>query len=487
MSARLEHVYHALPVPLQNLVLSAYGWKLRRERFHAGYDRWMSFLDTSESWSREELAAWQDEKLAGLIRHAFEKVPYYREIMHQRGLTPDDIRTQADLVKLPVLTKEILRRRSRELVAEGIDPASLKASPTSGTTGSPLTVLWDRETDLLWNVAIWRHRNWAGIRFGDSYATVMGRLVVPPSAKRPPFWRHNRPWNQTLFSSFHMAPENIPHYVRALRACDLKAMEAYPSTGYILALGLQQAGAKLALKAVFTSSEPLLDLQRELIEDRFGCRIFDYYGMSEAIMFAGECAKHEGLHHHAEMTVVEVLGPEGTPVADGQVGRLVGTTLHNRAMPLIRYEVGDLTSRRPGECGCGRAHPLFSPVTTKAEDILVTPDGRLISPSLITHPLKPLKGLARSQFIQEDLRHITVKLVLEDRPQEEMIDSLVRGLKDRLGEEMQFDIKVVDDIPVGPTGKFRWIVSRVPIEHKVLQGGNLYTRTADEFDEASRT
>lgn len=480
MNPWIERAYLATPAPVQSLLLSVYGLKLRSERFNERYRAWMRFLGESEGYSRGELEAYQDERLQRLIRHAHEKVPYYRGIMRERGLAPDDIKSRHDLHKLPVLGRDVIRRRARELVADGFTPESLKSSPTSGTTGSPLVVYWDREQDVLWNVLIWRHRAWAGFSFGERYGTLLGRVIVSPRRTKPPFWRHNRAWNQIFLSSFHLAQRNVGAYIDFLERSGVKAIEAYPSTAYILALGMERAGRTLPLKAVFTSSEPLLDVQRELIEERFATKVFDYYGMSEAIMFAGECRHHKGMHHHAEASVVEVVDAQDEPVSDGRAGRLLGTTLHNDAMPLIRYEVGDLTARLPDACPCGRAHPLFAAVTTKAEDIIVTPDGRLVSPSVITHPFKPLKGLVKSQIIQEDLRHVRVRLVLGESAPADLLRQLKEGLSSRLGAETRITIEEVDEIPLGPTGKYRWIVSKVPIEQKLAGGGNLYTRAGSD-------
>lgn len=474
MASRLESIYRRLPAPLQEVALSAVGLKLRLERFGDDYERWVAEFDRTEGYSSGELREYQDEALRSLIRHCYERVPYYRAVMQERKLRPGDIRSQTDLVKLPILTKETIRARTDELIADGLRRSDLKASPTSGTTGSPLTVYWDRTADVLWNVLIWRHRQWAGVSFGEPYATLLGREVVPPAQARPPYWRRNSAWNQTFFSTFHLGPETIDDFVEGLRLAAPRFLEAYPSTGYILALGLERAGQRIPMKAVFTSSEPLLDLQRDLIEDRFACDVFDYYGMSEAVMFAGECREHAGLHHHAEISVVEVLGPDDAPVPDGQFGRLVGTTLHNRAMPLLRYEIGDWTCRSPTPCACGRAHPLFSRVTTKAEDLIVTPDGRMISPSILTHPLKPLKGLVKSQIIQESVDRIRVLLVCAGKPENSMIEALREGFAQRLGDGVRIDLEFPDDIPPGPTGKFRWVISRVEVD-KRLSGGNLYT------------
>jgi len=479
MKKWIERLYLASPAPVQNTLVTAYGLKARRERFGDAYDRWSEFLRGAERFSRTELETYQNERLSRLIRHVYENVPYYRRVMKERGLTPDDFRTSEDLPKFPILTKELVRRHLRELIADGQRVENLKASPTSGTTGSPFVVYWDKETDVLWNAMIWRHRRWAGVEFGQRYGTLLGRVVVPPGQHRPPFWRFNRAWNQVLFSSFHLSPDNIPSYVAEFLGSRIESLEAYPSTAFILALGLERAGVRVPLRAVFTSSEPLLQMQRELIESRFETRVFDYFGMSEAIMFAGQCEIQRGMHHFAELSIVEVLDERGEPARDGQAGRLVGTNLHNLAMPLVRFEVGDLTARLRESCPCGRPHPLYSQVTTKAEDIVVTPDGRLISPSVLTHPFKPLKGLLKSQIIQETPTQLRVLLVAAGTIEPRVLEELRAGFVSRIGPGVRIDIEVVADIPVGPTGKFRWVISRVPLGEKLQAQGNLYTEDAN--------
>jgi phenylacetate-CoA ligase len=477
MNPHLERFYARSPAFVQNAMVTAFGLKIRLERFNRRYESWKKSFDQSERFDAEELTGYQNEHLRRTIANAYSRVPYYRNVMRERGLTPSDFKAQEDLPKLPVLTKSVVRRRWRELIAQDIDPRSLKASPTSGTTGSPLTVYWDKTTDVLWNLLIWRHREWAGVKFGEPYATLLGRLIVPPPTNRPPFWRRNALWHQTLFSSFHLHPDHIPAYVEEMRHCRARFLESYPSTAFILALGLERLGQKLPLKAVFTSSEPLLDIQRDLISDRFECEVFDYYGMSEAVMFAGECTAHLGMHHHMEASVVEVIDRHGNPLESGATGRLVGTTLHNDAMPLIRYDTGDMTTRLARRCSCGRAHHLYSSVTTKAEDILVAPDGRLVSPSVLTHPFKPLRGLVKSQIIQEDLSTLRVLLVADVRPDDRTLSQLREGIAHRLGGAVRIIFEVVPEIPVGPNGKFRWVVSKVPISEK---GRNLHWSSDDE-------
>ena len=474
MNPRLEMIYAHSPVFLQNLYISLYGRRIRRQRFHGGYERWRELFERSQWWGPEEMGAHQDRALAALMAHCYERVPFYRAAMDERRLRPADVTTRRDLHKLPIVTKELIRRDPTAFLARGVRAARLKESPTSGTTGASFTVLWDRETDVLWNAVLWRHRSWSGFRFGTRYASLLGRVVVPLEQSRPPFWRWNRPWNQVLFSSFHLKAGNIGAYVDAMRAFGIEALECYPSTGYVLARFLEDRGERLPLRHVVTSSETLLPIQRDLMEKVFGTRVLDYYGMSEAVLFAGECGKGVGYHLHAEIGIAEIVDEFGAPVQAGRPGRLLGTGLVNRAMPLVRYEIGDVANLQPEACACGRGLPRLGPVTTKAEDIVIAPDGRLISSSTLTHPFKPLERVERSQIVQEALDRLLIRIVPRPGYGEEDTRHLLREMQRRVGQDMHIRVEIVEDIPIGPSGKYRWVISKLPLQFRRGEIQNLF-------------
>jgi phenylacetate-CoA ligase len=212
---------------------------------------------------------------------------------------------------------------------------------------------------------------------------------------------------------------------------------------------------------VLTSSETLFDFQREVIEDSFQCRIFDYFGAAERVLFATECEKHEGHHLAMEYGITEVVDDNHQPLGLDRFGHLVATSLHNRAMPLIRYLTNDMSALRSNQCSCGRRLVFMDDVTTKAEDILTLRDGRLISPSVLTHPFKPLTSIEASQIIQEDLDTLCVRLVTGSAFTEQDGDRLVHGLQERLGEQMRIRIEVVPELERTRTGKFKWVISHV--------------------------
>jgi phenylacetate-CoA ligase len=362
------------------------------------------------------------------------------------------------------------------MLSSAVDRRRLLLGHTSGTTGSPLEFWWDRRV-CVWNHLMTDHyRSWAGFRDGDPIATLLGNVIVPLGQRRPPFWRYCLPWNKTFFSSFHLERRHLASYAAKLREMGPVWLEAYPSTAYVLAEYLEERGERLPLRGVFLSSETLTPAVREAVDRSFATRAFDTYSMSERVIGSGECERHDGQHLFFEPGIVEVVDDRGEPVPPGRPGRLVATGLQNLAMPLLRYDTGDVGGVDPRPCPCGRTLPLLLPITTKAEDIVRTPDGRFVSSSVLTHPFKPMVHIEKSQIVQESVDRITVRIVRRPEYGEEDSRRLVDGLRGRLGPEIDIRLEFVADIPRSASGKYRWVVSRVPLEIGSAGATNLFWR-----------
>lgn len=458
----LAYLYRCAPCSLQNLLTSSYGLKKLMIERNSRFKRFRDSLMESEHFSTDRLQNLQDEKLRHLVAHAVENVPFYAQVFRERGLSPKDVRCAQDLRKLPLLNKATITARMNDLIAQNADRSGMIWNHTSGTTGRPLGLYVDRTVEDMWNALLYRHRTWGGFHYDGLRVTMGGHVVVPFEAKRPPFWRYNFPGQQVHFSTFHLSDQNLPHYARRLRTLDAQVIDGYPSAIYILARYLVEQGIEVPLKAVFVASEPLYDHQRSAMEKAFGCKIFNIYGLAERCCSSGECEKHEGNHHHMEESIVEILDQNGQPVREGELGEIVGTSLVNFTMPLLRYRTGDVGAFQSKPCSCGRGLRLMTAVQTKKEDIIVTPDGRYISPSVLTHPLKPLHGVEKTQIVQEDRINFQIKMVKGPRSlSNHELKELLVAMQDRLGKEAKIRIEFVEDIPLTSAGKFRFVISHV--------------------------
>jgi phenylacetate-CoA ligase len=462
-NAFFQKLYSQSPVFVQTLAFNAYALRIHKERYGEKYDRVRRELGETQYYSRERMEEYQNRRLVQLVQHAYQTVPYYRDLFDRHGLTSKDIQSKDDIHKIPVLTRDAVRSNRNRLISDKYRPQDLVHGHTSGTTGSPLDFFWDINTCVYTNGVDWRQKNWAGINYGDRIAVLLGRTIVPIDSKRPPFWRMNYLHNQLWLSSFHLREESLHYYVEKLKSYRPAAIEGYPSTVYILARYLLSRNLTLPVKAVLTSSETLYPVQRAAMEAAFGCKVFDFYGLAERVVFATECDQHTGRHLNFEYGLVEIVDDKNRQLPAGRSGFVVSTSLQNFGMPFIRYRTSDVTSIKFRTCTCGREMPLMEEVTTKAEDIVVTPDGRMISPSVLTHPFKPLDTIEKSQILQEDIDRLVIRIVRRPGYTDSDTEKLLHAFRERIGPDVRVDVEFVDDIPRTSSGKFRWVISTVPL------------------------
>lgn len=466
MNPLLKRIYDLAPASVQSALVSAFSARLERQRYGGRFEEFRSLLEESQWWDAQKMRDWQDERLRAIVRHADEHVPYYHELFRHHGIDATKFRGQEDLPRIPVLTRETIKRRTEDLKSKRPEDRRLTEGHTSGTTGSPLQIYYSEDMITMNYAVMDRQYRWAGARLqrdGDRAAVVRGNVIVPLTQKRPPFWRHNNSLNQLLMSSFHLTPENLVSYFEVLREFKPTVMDGYPSSLYVLAKVLLNRGERLPVKAVITSSETLYDFQREAIEAAFQCRVFDYYAAAERVVFSVECDRHEGHHLCEEYGITEICDADGQPLPAGQEGIMVGTSLHNIGMPMLRYRTTDRTALKTHVCSCGRPLRLMEDVTTKAEDLLRLKDGRLIPPSVLTHPFKPLDSIEASQLVQTDLDRLVVRLIPRPEYSQKDSDHLVRELKARLGADMRVEIEQVERLERTARGKFKWVISKVDL------------------------
>lgn len=458
----LQDFYNNSPYFIQRLLLNLYATKIHQERYGNKFKSIFSGLEKTQNFMKDQIIEYQTNKFISIIKHAYQTVPYYKKLFDQHGINQTDIQSLDDAKKIPLLTKDDIKNNLNELISSKFTRKKLVMGATSGTTGTPLKVLWDQNTCVYTNAVDWRQKSWASVYYGDKIAQLLGRPIVSPKKTKKPFWQIDHIHKQLWMSSFHLSDENIIHYVDKLSSYKPVAIEGYPSTLYILAEYLNRNNIVLPMKAAFSSSETLLPFQKEEIMRAFSCNLFDFYGLAERVIFATECEFHDGKHLNFEYGYTEIVDDVGHNVENGENGYLVSTSLQNYGMPLIRYKTTDITQFKSGTCKCGCHMPRIENITTKAEDIVVTPEGKMISASILTHPFKMVNGITKSQIIQEQTNHIILKLVTDDRYNKNEENSLLENIRYRVGANIDISIERVNDIPRTKSGKYRWVISKVP-------------------------
>lgn len=407
-------------------------------------------LEQNEKASPEKIIEYQNKMLRLSVENAYKQVPYYKKLFDRLQIKPQAIKTIEDLQLLPILKKDAVRGHEEKFVSPSVK-FKFKAY-TSGTTGTPLNLFRDRFSVNLENAAIWRQRRWADFGLNDRRATLRGDLVTPVDGAEPPFWQFNPGENQLLMSSYHLSDKFIPYYLDKLREFQPAAIEAYPSSVYRLARYMQiNQEQPIRVKAVFTSSEMLFDYQREVIEQYFG-KVFDYYGNAERVAFI--CMCEFGNYHYAmDYSIVEFI-----PAEDG-LCQIVGTTLHNSAMPFIRYATGDLAQMSHENCPCNRPFPIVKKLEGRRDDYVITPSGKWLG--RLDLVFKGVSHLIEGQIIQDHLDFVRVLIV----PGTDFTDNdeqiLSKKLHERLGSEIKIAIEKVESIPRTKQGKYQLVISKV--------------------------
>ena len=410
--------------------------------------------------SNEEIDRMQTSLLKGLISHTIDYVPHYQKAIHIRREDLRQFDSMEMLNYLPILEKSEVRESAETFVSNYFDRAKLIKISTSGTTGTPLTIYTSREARKRNYAFFERSKLWASIKGFERSITFAGRTIVPAQQEKPPFWRSNILFNNTLFSSYHLSRKNLPCYVDRIKRIRPSFIDSYPSSISVIATHIIENNiCDIKPKAIITSSETLLDGEREKIEKAFGCRVYDQYGSAEQVVFACQC-KEGAYHINPEYGFVEVLDRNNKPLEKGMLGEFACTGFVNRAMPLIRYKIGDMGILSDRKCDCGCNFPLIERICGRTDDILVTPAGKYVG------RLDPVfKGVSHTikeaQIIQEKLDLITILIVKATGYVDKDGEHIIKELDKRMGPGMHYTIRFVNSIPKTETGKFRAVIRKV--------------------------
>ncbi len=464
MNKFLETIYNRSPITFQNLFCSLYGIHLYRERYGWPWKNYLDGLMRTQFASQEEIASIQINSLKNLLLHAIKYVPYYKNVINLKEAEVETITSMdimLDMIRdIPVLDKSLLREVPESFLSKLYNVHDLVKINTSGTTGTPLTIYVSPNARKMNYAFFARSKRWAGVKDFDRSITFAGRTIVPVHQKKPPFWRKNLIFNNTLFSSYHLSESTLGSYVDKIKEIEPIFIDSYPSCLVVISdFLIRNKIDDIKTQAIITSAETLLEIDREKIEMAFGCKVYDQYGSAEQVVFVCQC--EEGSYHiNPEYGYVEILDNNNRPVKNGELGEIVCTGFTNDAMPLIRYKIGDMGIMSDEKCKCGRNFPVMQKIYGRSDDILITPEGKYVG------RLDPVfKGVQHSvkeaQIVQEELDLITIRVVKAENYQKKDGDFIISELRKRMGESITYQIQFVNSIPRTQSGKFRAVICKV--------------------------
>ena len=417
-------------------------------------------LEISQWWPAERLAAAQLTDLAALLRHANDCVLYYRDLFRNIGFDPRALTSLADLTRLPFLTKAEIRAHTESLKSTGA--TGLARSNTGGSSGEPLVFFLGKERVSHDVAAKWRATRWWGVDLGDREIVVWGSPIELGAQD------HVRGFRDTLLRTrllpaFEMSETNLDGFVKTIRDVRPSMLFGYPSALARIARHAAAQGTALnalGIKVAFVTSERLYDDQRTAIENGFGCPVANGYGGRDAGFIAHTCPQG-GMHITAEDIIVETIGTDGRRVGAGESGEIVVTHLASRDFPFIRYRTGDFGILGTQLCACGRGLPLLREIQGRSTDFVVAADGTVMHGLALIYVIRDLPGIDAFKIIQESRTLTRVEIVPGAGFGAATKVTIAQGLRARLGAQVSVAVEEVSAIAPEPSGKYRYVVSKV--------------------------
>ncbi len=409
--------------------------------------------------SADESRAEQFRLLSEMVAYAYANSPFYNRRFREVGFEPGDLKDFSDLAKLPELTKTDLRDHVDEMVSTAVSPDEITKSVSGGTTGIPVTFYRDSYClHYRWGVDLalaryygWREGQWQGLLWGAP------RDVVIRKSWREKFVQY---WADRVFAldAWHLSDKAYEDFAAQVNKYHPTFVLAYPSLAYDLARRVEAGKVQpVRIPVINVTAEPLYDFQREKIEAVIADNVYARYGAREFGTAAFECPRKEGLHILTDSVYLEVV-----PQEEGDdAGVVLVTDLLNKAMPLIRYRVGDLGKLDYSPCSCGLHTPRLRQVQGRETDIIWRPDGTGFPGTEIVTLVGEAGLHTKVQVVQEALDEIIIRIEGDPDAHRQELSHLLEGLRRNVGEEFSYRVEPVEEIKRARSGKYRYVISNV--------------------------
>ncbi|MFA7534526.1 MAG: hypothetical protein WCY68_00400 [Desulfuromonadales bacterium] len=421
-----------------------------------------------ERQTAAEVRRHQWQRLCRQVRRAYDDSPFYREFYDAGGFHPDHLRGWDDLAKVPILRKEAVKKNWRRMLAPRFAEAELFFGQTSGSTGKPLQFAIDPPAAQVQRAVALLTNEWGGYRPGARMYSFIGRsLKKAPTSPWRQWLRRTALDRSTNLCTLDLTEESMRTFHRALSRADRPFFYGYTHALHLFADFLARNGLHdVRAAGAVTGGMPLHSWQREAIEKMLHCPVLNRYGCEELGTIACECREGRSLHVQAFAKHVEVVDASGNPLPSGEAGYLVVTEFDNAAMPFIRYRIEDMGVLTERVCGCGRQWPLIERLEGRDSDFILTPEGKRVSGISLTDLIGvSIPGVFQIQLIQDKLDHIIVRIVRETDFGDASLRTIARLTEEYFGPRMRFSCEFVPTIPLEPSGKSRFVVSRLAAEN----------------------
>jgi len=414
--------------------------------------------------SKDDIIRFQYSNMTKLLLYAQEKVPYYHNLLENFDVITDGIVNIENFQRIPLLTKEIIRSNQKDLVSRDYINQKVHYNTSGGSTGEPVKFVqnsvykkWRNATNYYY------YRDILGIDWYEIKKVFLWGSLRDVLRDHSSITSKIAHWidNTVFLNSFRMTERDMEHYINVINSYKPELLYGYAGSLHELSkFAIKKQIPVYSPKYIVSAAETLLDEMRADIEACFGTKVYNFYGSREVSNLAGECTK--GLMHTFDFwNYLEVLDDNNQPVKEGEEGKVVVTNLVNYAMPLIRYEIGDLALRGPAQCTCGNNLSTLKMVTGRTSDPFIKKDGTILHTGYFTQLFYFREWVHSFQVIQEDYLKIRLRFIPKGVVNEQEKASIEEKIRFVMGNNCEIIWEMVEEIPKTSSGKYLYRISYV--------------------------
>jgi phenylacetate-CoA ligase len=418
-------------------------------------------------WSAEEMEIFRILRFRENLQHAQKTVPYYRDLFARIGFDAGDFKSFTQIEAIPPLTRELLREHFVALKSTIVPDDAVVRRSTGGTSGKPVTVLLDRAAEA--ERMLVNHRMYAmmGRPLGAPTLMIAGSPIDAVAWTSLRDRVKNRVFGIDVSSSFNLTPAALETLANTLRAGTHRWIIAYASVFDILAQYAEQTGLRLRLPNIIPCAELVSGAQRERWREAFGAEVFEIYGSREMTSIAGEVDDHEGLVVSGDVYHVEITDEAGCILPHGTPGLITISTLGERGMPLLRYQLGDVGVLAPPPQGSPWPFPRLRITHGRVLDVICCPNGKMLPGEFFPHLMKEVEDrVERFQVVQHAIDRLDIRIVPKPHWSEETAGYLRKHIAQQVGEEVTIAFELVEAIETAASGKYRPTICMLPESEK---------------------
>lgn len=455
---RVIHYYNKIPLEILNFMAPFYSLVPRKIKYTKVFEIEEKRLQDISKLSSSEIQKYEDQMLMNIVKYSYEHVTYYKELFDTHNIKPDEIKSVNDLEKIPYLTKELLIKNRDKLVSDEFSKEDLVYITTSGSTGTPAGFFVQQDSHFRDLAYVEYMFSELGYDISSSRLILRGKKFISQSKGKA--WQWDAFKKELSINIFDMSDDNMEQYCCAIERYKPKFAYGYMSAMYSLCKYIKRrpGGLRHKFAAFIGISEMILDEQKKFVESVIGAPVKTFYGMSERVAIAKECCTEYLIQ--PMYGIVELVDDNCNVIKEANVrGEIVGTSLLNYGMPLIRYRMGDMSSwsKNDSQYGAGTAGRILNKIEGRnKKDVLINRDKQSISMASMEIHSDIYNYIERYQFVQSEVGKVTVKVVLLPeyrKNNENILKKIETEFSERTQNKIVFTVVEADTIAPKKNGK----------------------------------